>query len=148
MQKTCYMCQEVKDTSEFYRHQNGLHNVGTICKFCNTQKARNYRSKSWTTSARYLTSRKANLKSKFGITPDDYDVMFNQQNGVCAICNKPEAQNKRLAVDHCHHTYKVRGLLCSMCNTGIGKLNDDPDLLDKAAKYLRAHGGFHSLHIA
>lgn len=144
--KTCYMCREEKDTSEFFRHQNGKHGVGTICKLCNTQKARNYRSQSWTTSARYHSNRKTNLKTKFGITPEDYDHMFDQQSGACAICNKPEVQNKRLAVDHCHHTGRVRGLLCSMCNTGIGKLNDDPNLLDKAAQYLRAHGGSHSLY--
>jgi hypothetical protein len=142
------MCREVKDTSEFYRQQNGKHGVGTICKFCNTQKARKYRqSAAWGTSERYHRTWKTNLKLKYGITPEDYNFMLEGQNNVCAICDKPEVQNKRMAVDHCHETGKVRGLLCSMCNTAIGKLNDDPNLLDKAAKYLRAHGGDHPIHL-
>lgn len=57
-----------------------------------------------------------------------YADLFNQQNGLCAICNKPEVkvdpQNNKvcaLAVDHCHDTKRVRGLLCFTCNTNLGR---------------------------
>jgi hypothetical protein len=75
------------------------------------------------------------LKRNYGITYDDYVQMLKAQNGVCAICGKAE-EKKRLAVDHCHNTGKIRGLLCGMCNTAIGKLNDDVQLLRKAIQYL------------
>jgi hypothetical protein len=76
----------------------------------------------------------------------DYDSMLVKQEGKCAICgtSNPVGEGnttKRLtfafAVDHCHATGKVRGLLCNPCNRGIGFLKDDVDLLAKAIKYLK-----------
>lgn len=75
------------------------------------------------------------LKRNYGITHDDYLQMLKTQNGLCAICSKAE-EKRRLAVDHCHHTGKIRGLLCGKCNTAIGKLNDNVCLLKKAIQYL------------
>lgn len=85
------------------------------------------------------------LMSSFGISLSHYVEMKVAQGGVCAICRNPETHKrgnkiKDLAVDHCHKTGKVRGLLCSDCNTGIGKLKDSPEILDAAAAYLRSHG--------
>lgn len=84
------------------------------------------------------------LKKDFGITIETYDAMKVTQNNLCAICGKPETSThnngkiKELAVDHCHSTGKIRGLLCWVCNTGIGKLLHSPDLLRKAAAYIEA----------
>lgn len=75
------------------------------------------------------------LKSKYGITLAKYNYLHKLQNGVCSICLKAN-NNRRLVVDHCHATGKVRGLLCTPCNTGIGQLKDSPSLLRKAAEYL------------
>jgi hypothetical protein len=80
-------------------------------------------------------------KRRFGITPQEYEKRFNSQNGVCAICFNPETATrlgkiKALSVDHCHKTGAIRGLLCSDCNTGIGKLKDDPKVLQSAIRYL------------
>ena len=79
------------------------------------------------------------LKRAFGITIDDYFNMLERQGGGCAICDGP--QNKRYkyySVDHCHSTNKVRGLLCTDCNTGLGLFKDRIDLLDAAKQYLSA----------
>jgi len=71
-----------------------------------------------------------------------YDALFQSQNGVCAICGRPETakhQNgtiKSLAIDHDHVTGEVRGLLCVKCNTGIGYFHEDPVILQKAIEYL------------
>jgi len=71
------------------------------------------------------------LKSKFGITLDEYDKMFAQQGGRCAICgSKPNVYDKngnlrRIAVDHDHKTGRVRQLLCSPCNTSIGLVKEN-----------------------
>lgn len=75
-------------------------------------------------------------KRKYGITIEQYDELLARQNNVCAICKFPCKTGRRLAVDHCHETGKIRGLLCHDCNTGIGKLKESPDLLLQAHKYL------------
>lgn len=80
---------------------------------------------------------------KYGLAPGEYDRMHEAQDGLCAICRQPEQTThgqtgapRRLAVDHCHETGEVRGLLCNYCNLGLGKFRDDPDLLRRAADYL------------
>ena len=69
----------------------------------------------------------------------DYDVLFRRQRGACAICKRRSART--LCVDHCHATGKVRGLLCSKCNLGIGQLEDNPILVRAASAYLEASLG-------
>ena len=78
------------------------------------------------------------LLRKFGITLDEYESMLESQGGVCAICKQPERGNraKRLAVDHCHETGVIRGLLCQSCNRALGLFKDDVDLLNAAINYL------------
>ena len=82
------------------------------------------------------------LKKRFGISVQKYDEMMDAQGGVCAICGNSETMiDKRglkmsLAVDHCHKTGKVRGLLCKNCNHGLGNFKDDQGLLRKALDYL------------
>lgn len=84
------------------------------------------------------------LVRKYGITLDQYRAMFDAQEGKCAIClGQPKgrnAVNNRLDVDHCHTTGKVRGLLCSDCNTSLGKLSDDIGNLKRAIQYLEKLG--------
>lgn len=85
--------------------------------------------------------RKYQLRHKYGITEDDYERMMLEQDGKCAICNRtePTGRWKRLAVDHCHKTGKVRGLLCDKCNRGMGLLEDSAQLLRNAANYLEKY---------
>lgn len=78
---------------------------------------------------------------KYGMRHADFQRMLAEQDGVCAICGQPETsrergQLRRLAVDHCHETGVVRGLLCHRCNHTLGRMNDDPALLRRAADYL------------
>lgn len=83
---------------------------------------------------------------KYGLTPEMYAQQAEKQNNRCAICNEEE-KGKRLSVDHDHSTKKVRELLCSRCNTSIGKFSDDPELLRKAAEYLEKHRQIQELEI-
>lgn len=85
--------------------------------------------------------RKYQLRDKYGITEEDFDIILISQKGLCAICSTdtPTGKWKRFAVDHCHHTGQVRGLLCNECNRGIGLLKDNAELLRKAAEYLDYH---------
>lgn len=83
--------------------------------------------------------RRAQLKLRYGITPEQYDELLEQQSCVCAICEGTNPSGHRLAVDHDHITGAVRGLLCHACNAGVGKLRDDPGLLRAAATYLEEY---------
>lgn len=73
---------------------------------------------------------------RFGMTPDDYMRMLDRQNGVCGICGRTNGQ-KKLCVDHCHATGRVRGLLCTKCNKGLGIFDDDVTRIVRAAEYLK-----------
>lgn len=86
-------------------------------------------------------SRKAKLKNTFGMSEQDYEELLQSQNYCCAICNTPTPTGrwKVFAVDHCHTTGKVRGLLCNECNRGMGLLKDSADICMKAAIYLTSH---------
>lgn len=88
------------------------------------------------------------MKRKYGVTPEQYKAMHDEQGGVCAICHEPETRlhpktnaPQALAVDHCHETNKVRGLLCWRCNVTLGKVGDSVKLLGEMAAYLQRHLG-------
>jgi Recombination endonuclease VII len=87
-----------------------------------------------------------NNELRYGIGVDEYAQMLAKQNGVCAICHRDEktlnlegTKPRRLAVDHCHATGKVRGLLCTTCNTMVGSSRDRVDLLESAIAYLQLY---------
>lgn len=85
------------------------------------------------------------LKKQFGITMDVFEQMQTEQNNLCAICGQPETNYNRqgnlmaLHVDHCHTTNKIRGLLCSKCNTAIGLFREDIEIMQKAMAYIIRH---------
>jgi hypothetical protein len=84
--------------------------------------------------------------SKRRITLEQYGKLLESQSSKCGICDREETckdpkhdRVRRLSIDHCHATGKVRGLLCHSCNTAIGKLKDDVQLLCKAIEYITKH---------
>lgn len=79
------------------------------------------------------------VEKTYGISAEEYDAIYKAQGGRCAICRRATGRARRLAVDHNHKTGEVRGLLCKPCNSyGIGMFaRDDPEVLDRAADYLR-----------
>lgn len=92
-----------------------------------------------------IEKRREHLLSVYGLTKTDYDDLRQQQNYRCVICNIHENDAKRgpskssdtaLHVDHCHGSNKVRGLLCLNCNTMLGKVKDNVEILKSAINYL------------
>ena len=77
----------------------------------------------------------------YGVTPEQFEQMLEQQGGTCAICatDQWDSKGRGPSVDHDHATGKVRGLLCASCNNGLGRFRDDTALLRAAVKYLEAH---------
>jgi hypothetical protein len=89
-------------------------------------------------------AKNGHLLRNFNITLEEYNSLKTQQNNRCAICDKEESsihkktgKIKDLAVDHCHKTGKIRGLLCWQCNTSLGKFEDSIELLTNAINYLK-----------
>jgi len=87
-------------------------------------------------------SKNMDLKKTYGVDLEWYNAQHKRQNGLCMICDQPETaiihgRPISLAVDHCHDTKKVRGLLCRACNNAIGAFNHDVNILQKAIDYLK-----------
>lgn len=87
-----------------------------------------------------LINFKNKLKRNYGLSLEQYNAMFTQQNGCCAICSRPAAEFKRnLSVDHSHVDGNIRGLLCGPCNVLLGMAEESIQRLQKAILYLKAH---------
>lgn len=133
--KTCARCKIAKALDEF--HKAGKY-LQSYCKEC--QKARNREYNSRNSDWRWNIL----LKSKYGITADDYNAMLERQGGVCAICKQPQMALRngtpcRLSVDHDHVTGAVRGLLCDPCNRALGYFHDSVEAMSRAIDYLTSH---------
>lgn len=91
----------------------------------------------------HLENRRWNLKKNFNMTVEEYELLLQSQNGVCAICGELNlAKNKRyLGVDHNHDTGANRGLLCNLCNAALHRIEYDPDWGNKALTYLAKYKG-------
>lgn len=87
-----------------------------------------------------LARRARHILRRYGITEGEFDALLVAQAEGCAVCGSPTSGNGKptLSVDHCHATGRVRGLLCSWCNRGIGYFGDDPERLRTAAAYLES----------
>ena len=77
-------------------------------------------------------------RKKFGVTPEAYFAWVEEVGGACEICKKVPEQP--LAIDHCHETGTVRGLLCHQCNAAIGLFKEDPERMIAAIVYLKERG--------
>lgn len=117
--QTCRICGIEKPIDEFYFRKE-LGKPRRECKTCLIE------------ANRYRTLGVCNVK---------YDEMLVKQHGKCAICGSTlnSSRYTKFAVDHCHKTGKVRGLLCTSCNTALGLMKDSPERLQAAAKYLNRH---------
>lgn len=127
-QKECVSCKNTYPLSKFYKNKLGKFKTTSKCKVCYYVYD-------------YKVDKNSKLKKAYGISLQDYNELLTKQNGKCSICGVDNngyyrKKLRAFAVDHCHTTNKIRGLLCSDCNTGIGLLKDNIDLLNNAIKYL------------
>lgn len=144
MTKKCERCGTEKDESDFVLSKIPGYHQRLICSECRKERierrtiAENnvklyhveYRAKN-----REKKNRKQILK-KFNLTDEQYSHMIEKQNGCCAICGSKVP----LAIDHCHSTGKIRGMLCRPCNTAIGMLKDNPHIMQSALDYCLSGG--------
>jgi len=118
-EKVCTQCGILKPRSEYYKSTRDG-NVSK-CKICTGINRENRR-----------------LKKLYGITLEEYYKILEEQNHKCLICGSNENSGwGKFHVDHNHKTNKIRGLLCSNCNTAIGLVKENPFVLLKMIKYLK-----------
>lgn len=128
---SCIKCRRLSD-KEFYKNNPEKQNEYKKYYYVNTNNDNN-----------------GNYDKKVKVSKKDYDALFEEQKGLCAICHKPEdakstkpnsrKANKRLAIDHCHKTLKFRKLLCHNCNNVLGHAVDSIEILQAGIDYLKEH---------
>lgn len=134
--KICTNCRIEKPLDNFGFQKKGKKWLKSWCKQCHADFGKIYRQRAERKLIDYERTRIVNI-NKYGISVEEREKMLIAQNGSCKICNKSEKEfAKNLAIDHCHITGRVRGLLCVNCNSGLGKFMDDINLLNEAIKYL------------
>ena len=143
--KICTKCKKEKLVSEFYKSKDHKGGFYTACKECAKQYQLNHKEKlkkqckDWYKKNKNKVRNNALLRN-YGITLDNYNDMFMNQRGCCAICGKHQAESTlSLSVDHSHKSGEIRGLLCGKCNHALGNVNEDTDILLSMVDYLNGH---------
>ncbi|MGH9223421.1 MAG: endonuclease VII domain-containing protein [Acidimicrobiales bacterium] len=161
MKKRRRKCGVVKTLEEFYRAMGTRDGYRGDCKACNAAASRvRYQADPAVAVARVKRWQQANpervnayrrqcradpqvkraersssLQRQYGLTVDGYEAMLEQQDGGCGICGRAPSESYSLHVDHDHRTGRIRGLLCFVCNSSMGEL-DDFDLLWAVLRYV------------
>jgi len=111
--RTCSKCKVEKLRSEnFYKNEKAKYGYSRVCKECTRAEGR-----------------ATQIKIKWGLTAEEYDEIKTRP---CEICGG----NGKMVIDHCHDKGHIRGVLCSLCNTGLGMFEDNPVRLQRAIDYL------------
>ena len=140
LSKTCTKCKQTKSQSEFYtKTYKGRTRYQTWCKPCSLADHK----------TRYTPQRdfKSKLKLRYNLTWEQYIDLYNKQQGQCKICTKfikvpgktTQPKSEMACVDHDHQTGRIRGLLCSHCNTMLGLARDSTFILSNAISYLKSN---------
>lgn len=136
--RKCRVCGVLKDQGEFHVRDKEHGTRRTECKPCLSDMGKQ----------RYAADpakhREVMRRSMFGLQAGEYAAMLESQGGMCAICGSTDTsvdprtgKMRSLFVDHCHRTGVVRQLLCQHCNFGLGNFRDNPELMERAASYIR-----------
>lgn len=131
------MCGITKEKNQFIKDKNTGY-CAAYCRECNRIRSAKWRKD----NPEKLREgyRRQGLKKSHGITIEEYDSMSEGQDNRCAICHTDIPGGRgRFHVDHNHTTRRIRGLLCSNCNLGIGHLQDSEIILESALAYLKLH---------
>lgn len=153
--KKCIICHKNHKEDYFPRtthvKKDGVRGVRKYCYDCewayrrdrykiHKDKIRSKAKQQYNSDEKYrIKRRNEGLRKLYGITLNEYNLMLKEQQGKCLICEKHESElsKKRLYVDHDHITKKIRGLLCNLCNVGLGAFSENSSILEKAISYLK-----------
>lgn len=107
------------------------------CRKCRNAELKKYRQRPEVKSKRKLIIKNDNFKRTYRITLIEYNKLLEFYGNGCAICRKECSTGKSLAVDHDHNTKKIRGLLCMNCNTALGMMKENEELIWNMLEYLK-----------
>ena len=137
--KKCIKCGVEKPLNLFRKKLDGKYGVGAQCKSCiNAAQTRPKKPKRTKEETKNLYKSRAFFK-KYGIHRSDFDLLRAKQDNKCAICKGNLENNKKSHMDHCHASGKLRGVLCTKCNVGLGMFQDNMENLKSAVKYLKKY---------
>ena len=158
LQRHCRQCNQTKPLEMFYKDSKAALGHRYNCAECSKKRTLKWLAENKENRKAYQIENKNRIKEtsklyrqrtqeiakckrlrkKYGITLEDYNRIKNEQKNACKICFKPFISNKNNThVDHCHKTGKIRGLLCSNCNTALGLLKDNLESINRAMLYLK-----------
>lgn len=148
--QNCFICKvQLNSQNAYIRNRRGKTDFQSACKSCS-----NLRRKKWISENKdkelnrrkdyyiknkeqvKLSTEKNRLKRKYGISKEDYETMYTNQFGSCAICFN---MSVKLVIDHCHTSGKVRALLCNQCNKGLGCFSENKETIKNAIEYLKQY---------
>lgn len=133
--KRCPRCEQTKE-AEFFRVRTNGRWLHSYCKACEAEKQRGRNATPQQRLRQAEWNRQAAFRRK-GMTEDEYNDLLISQGGGCGICGETNTASRRLFVDHCHESRRVRGLLCTRCNFGVGYFRDQATLMERAAEWVR-----------
>lgn len=128
--KICSHCEKEKSLKDFKKNKDGKLGRYSLCKDCQSNRDK----------TRYTNgdSYAVRLKKLYGLSSDEYEQLYLEAEGKCQSCGVKEVElSRRLAVDHCHNSGIVRGLLCGKCNTALGQLDDNLEKIASLYSYLK-----------
>lgn len=149
--KECTKCKETKSKTNFCSRKASKDGLNLWCRSCHSNNNKAWQKQNPDKVKKDKKSyydkypervHNKELKHKYGITKEEYDVLLSNQNNKCKVCEQEELTKgrggkvRKMAVDHCHKTNKIRGLLCAKCNQALGLLDDNVESLKRAIKYL------------
>lgn len=132
--KVCSVCKESKSLDNFYNMKASKDKLYPRCKDCDYKAHVKYKERDPIRFKEKNNWRR--IKHLYGITKEEYLHLAKEQNDVCKICKEPNDHGWMLAVDHCHDTGRVRGLLCNTCNRALGFFDHDPERILRAKAYI------------
>ena len=138
--KRCYRCKQILAANCFSANSSRPLGLASACKECSKKSRREaYARDKQKVKNKVEINRRIR---KYGLTPEVYQELLDYQNYKCGICLKPfiEIEKRKVSIDHNHKTGAVRGLLCILCNMGIGSLKDDVGSFQRAIEYINSDG--------
>jgi len=136
--KLCPSCKKEKDISCFYKNKANKSGYASQCKVC--FKLSQTKFKESNPQRHREIDFKSRLKRRYGISLNTHEEILSSQEYKCAICKVSKCSSGlQFSVDHCHETGKVRGLLCCLCNKGLGSFKDNTAFLKEAIQYLERY---------
>ena len=129
--KACRTCGVEKSLDHYYNAKHHKDGKMNICKPCDTERRRMHNEKNPD------MRKNRDLKWRYGISLEQWDQMYLEQEGKCAACGIHQSEiDKVFCVDHNHETGEVRSLLCNPCNSTVGFAKESSDRLRACADYM------------